>query len=282
LGVLEPAKADLIARVCDEILEGKLDDQFPLVVWQTGSGTQSNMNVNEVIANRAHVLNGGQLTDEKKVLHPNDDVNKSQSSNDTFPTAMHIAAYRMLVEVTMPGMELLREVHIPPARQDHRRDAVRGARINRTRHRDAKPEKATLVRGARDALAHHLRRGVERASRVVPGVEGALDARDHLAIGACEHDGEVRGAHLNADDVPSCRVETQQHRWPSTARCRRLEHAHPAVLLEATHDARHGGRAQARSPRQVCPCRLGLLPDQSQQQPLIRSTHPAEVDLRAL
>jgi len=109
LGVLPSDKADLIARVCDEILDGKLDDQFPLVVWQTGSGTQSNMNVNEVIANRAHVLNGGSLTDAEKVLHPNDDVNKSQSSNDTFPTAMHIAAYKILMEVTIPGMEKLRD-----------------------------------------------------------------------------------------------------------------------------------------------------------------------------
>jgi len=94
-GVLPKDRCDLISKVCDEILEGKLDDQFPLVVWQTGSGTQSNMNVNEVIAYRAHVLSGGKLTDEKKILHPNDDVNKSQSSNDTFPTAMHIAAYKI-------------------------------------------------------------------------------------------------------------------------------------------------------------------------------------------
>src|SRR5690606_23532850 len=96
LGVLPAEKCDLIARVCDEILAGKLDDQFPLVIWQTGSGTQSNMNANEVIANRAHVLKGGALTDAKKALHPNDDVNKSQSSNDTFPTAMHIAAYQLV------------------------------------------------------------------------------------------------------------------------------------------------------------------------------------------
>ena len=107
LGVLDPEKAGMIANVCDEILKGKLDDQFPLVVWQTGSGTQSNMNCNEVIANRSHVLQGGQLTDAKKVIHPNDDVNKSQSSNDTFPTAMHIATYKILVEKTIPSMTLL-------------------------------------------------------------------------------------------------------------------------------------------------------------------------------
>ena len=109
LGVLSSEKRDLISAVCDEILEGKHDDEFPLVVWQTGSGTQSNMNTNEVIANRAHVLNGGSLNDENKFIHPNDDVNKSQSSNDTFPTGMHIAAYKMIVETTIPGVERLRD-----------------------------------------------------------------------------------------------------------------------------------------------------------------------------
>jgi fumarate hydratase class II len=108
LGVLPKEKADLIGTVCQEILDGKLDDQFPLVVWQTGSGTQSNMNCNEVIAYRGHVLQGGELGDKTKFLHPNDDVNKSQSSNDTFPTAMHIAAYKMLIETTIPGIEKLR------------------------------------------------------------------------------------------------------------------------------------------------------------------------------
>lgn len=108
-GVLSQEKADLIAQVCDEISDGKLDEQFPLVVWQTGSGTQSNMNVNEVIANRAHVIKGGTLGEAASYIHPNDDVNKSQSSNDTFPTAMHIAAYKMIVETTIPGIELLRK-----------------------------------------------------------------------------------------------------------------------------------------------------------------------------
>ena len=108
LGVLPAEKAKIIAEVCDEILEGKLDDHFPLVIWQTGSGTQSNMNVNEVIANRAHVKLGGKLEEGPKPIHPNDDVNKAQSSNDTFPTAMHIAAYAMIVETTIPGVEMLR------------------------------------------------------------------------------------------------------------------------------------------------------------------------------
>jgi len=109
LGVLSEDKKDLISIVCDEILDGKHDDQFPLVIWQTGSGTQSNMNSNEVIANRAHVINGGNLEDAEKIIHPNDDVNKSQSSNDTFPTGMHIAAYKVIIENTIPGIEQLRD-----------------------------------------------------------------------------------------------------------------------------------------------------------------------------
>src|SRR5690606_16031264 len=124
----------LIARVCDEIIEGKLDDQFPLVVWQTGSGTQSNMNSNEVIAYRAHVLNGGQLTDKEKFIHPNDDVNKSQSSNDTFPTAMHIAAYKMIMEITIPGIEKLRDTLDKKSKE-----FMHVVKIGRTHFMDATP-----------------------------------------------------------------------------------------------------------------------------------------------
>ena len=119
---------------CDEILEGRLDDQFPLVVWQTGSGTQTNMNVNEVVANRAHVLQGGALTDPEKAVHPNDDVNKSQSSNDTFPTAMHIASYEMVVNNTIPGIELLRDTL--RAKSEAFADVVK---IGRTHFMDATP-----------------------------------------------------------------------------------------------------------------------------------------------
>lgn len=108
-GILSTDKRDLIAQVCDEILAGKLDDQFPLVIWQTGSGTQSNMNVNEVVSNRAHVLQGNKLGEGTPFIHPNDDVNKSQSSNDTYPTAMHIAAYKTVLEITIPGVEKLRD-----------------------------------------------------------------------------------------------------------------------------------------------------------------------------
>src|ERR1044072_3250297 len=133
-GVLPQEKAELIGQVCDEILEGKLDQYFPLVVWQTGSGTQSNMNVNEVAAYRGHVLNGGQLTDKEKFLHPNDDVNKSQSSNDTFPTAMHIAAYKILVETTIPGIEKLRDTLAEKSR-----DYMNVVKIGRTHFMDATP-----------------------------------------------------------------------------------------------------------------------------------------------
>ena len=133
LGVLSEEKRDLISSVCNEILEGKLDDQFPLVIWQTGSGTQSNMNVNEVVANRAHVLNGGSLG-ETTIIHPNDDVNKSQSSNDTFPTGMHIAAYKMIVETTIPGVEKLRDTLDSKSKEFN--DVVK---IGRTHLMDATP-----------------------------------------------------------------------------------------------------------------------------------------------
>lgn len=134
LGVLEERKMKLISEVCDEILEGKLDDQFPLVIWQTGSGTQSNMNVNEVVSNRAHVIDGNKLGEGKNFIHPNDDVNKSQSSNDTFPTAMHIAAYKMIVEVTIPGVEKLREVLAGKSA-----DFMEVVKIGRTHLMDATP-----------------------------------------------------------------------------------------------------------------------------------------------
>ena len=133
-GVLPKNKSVLIGKVCDEILKGKLDEYFPLVVWQTGSGTQSNMNVNEVIAYRGHVLKGGKLTDKEKFLHPNDDVNKSQSSNDTFPTAMHIAAYIMLMETTIPGIKKLRDTLAKKSRQ-----YMKVVKIGRTHFMDATP-----------------------------------------------------------------------------------------------------------------------------------------------
>jgi fumarate hydratase class II len=134
LGVLPEEKAHLIAKVCDEILDGKLNDQFPLVVWQTGSGTQSNMNLNEVIANRAHVIKGNKLGEGQKLIHPNDDVNKSQSSNDTFPTAMHIAAYKRIIETTIPGVKKLRDTM---ARKS--KEFMQIVKIGRTHWMDATP-----------------------------------------------------------------------------------------------------------------------------------------------
>jgi len=133
-GVLPQNKCELIGKVCDEILQNQLTDQFPLVVWQTGSGTQSNMNVNEVIAYRAHVIQGGLLTDNEKFLHPNDDVNKSQSSNDTFPTAMHIAAYKVLVENTLPGIQALRDTLAEKSKA-----FMHVVKIGRTHFMDATP-----------------------------------------------------------------------------------------------------------------------------------------------
>ncbi len=134
LGVLEQDNADIIAQVCDEILTGRHDSQFPLVIWQTGSGTQSNMNANEVIAYRAHVLLGGSLEDAKKKIHPNDDVNKSQSSNDTYPTAMHVAAYKMVAETTIPGVKQLRDTLAAKAEA-----FKKVVKIGRTHFMDATP-----------------------------------------------------------------------------------------------------------------------------------------------
>src|SRR5690554_2962531 len=153
LGVLSEEKRDLIAQVCDEILEGKLNDQFPLVIWQTGSGTQSNMNVNEVIANRAQVLSGGKIGEGEKILAPNDDVNKSQSSNDTYPTGMHIACYKAVVEKTIPGVEKLRNTL--KAKSEAFKNVVK---IGRTHLMDATP--VTLgqeISGYAAQLEHGLR-----------------------------------------------------------------------------------------------------------------------------
>ena len=168
LGVLPDEKKDLIVKVCDEILEGKLNDQFPLVVWQTGSGTQSNMNTNEVIAYRAHVLNGGKLTDKEKALHPNDDVNKSQSSNDTFPTAMHIAAYKMLMEITIPGIQKLRDTLAEKSKK-----FMHVVKIGRTHFMDATP----LTLGQEfSGYASQLDHGLK-------AIKNTLDHLSELALG---------------------------------------------------------------------------------------------------
>lgn len=177
LGVLAPDKRDLIGKVCDEILAGKLDDQFPLVIWQTGSGTQSNMNANEVIAYRAHVLSGGKLTDDKKVLHPNDDVNKSQSSNDTFPTAMHIAAYKSVMEITLPGMKKLRDTLAKKSS-----DFKNIVKTGRTHFMDATPL----------TLGQEFSGYVQQIDNSIRAIKNALAAVSELALG-----GTAVGTGLN-------------------------------------------------------------------------------------
>lgn len=177
LGVLSAEKKDLIAKTCDEILTGALDDQFPLVIWQTGSGTQSNMNVNEVVAYRAHVVSGGKLTDEKKVLHPNDDVNKSQSSNDTYPTAMHIAAYKQAVEVTIPGMEKLRDAL--KKKSEQYKDIVK---TGRTHFMDATPL----------TLGQEFSGYVQQITNSIRAIKNALEMVRELALG-----GTAVGTGLN-------------------------------------------------------------------------------------
>ena len=178
LGVLAADKMQLIAKVCDEILEKKLDDQFPFVIWQTGSGTQSNMNTNEVIAYRAHVMQGGKLTDEKKVLHPNDDVNKSQSSNDTYPTAMHIAAYKQVMEITLPGMQKLRDTLSKKVNEF--KNIVK---TGRTHFMDATPL----------TLGQEFSGYVQQIDNSVRAIKNALEATRELALG-----GTAVGTGLNA------------------------------------------------------------------------------------
>lgn len=178
LGVLSQDRCELISKTCDEILTGSLDGEFPLVIWQTGSGTQSNMNVNEVIAYRAHVVAGGNLTDEKKILHPNDDVNKSQSSNDTYPTAMHIATYKMVTELTIPGIELLKNTLAQKAVEF--KDVVK---TGRTHFMDATP----LTLGQEfGGYAQQLENGIR-------ALKNALEMVSELALG-----GTAVGTGLNA------------------------------------------------------------------------------------
>ena len=168
LGVLAEEKRDLISKVCDEILAGKHDDEFPLVIWQTGSGTQSNMNTNEVIANRAHVINGGSLADTEKVIHPNDDVNKSQSSNDTYPTGMHIAAYKKVIECTIPGVEKLRDTL--KEKSEAFKDVVK---IGRTHLMDATPL----------TLGQEFSGYVSQLNHGLKALKNTLDHLSELALG---------------------------------------------------------------------------------------------------
>ncbi|HJN63981.1 MAG TPA: class II fumarate hydratase [Flavobacteriales bacterium] len=180
LGVLSEEKRDLISKVCDEILEDKHDDQFPLVIWQTGSGTQSNMNVNEVIANRAHVIAGGKLEDSEKTIHPNDDVNKSQSSNDTFPTGMHIACYKMLIENTIPDVEQLSK-----ALRIKAREFINVVKIGRTHLMDATPL----------TLGQEFSGYVSQLDHGLLALDNTLDHLSELALG-----GTAVGTGINTPD----------------------------------------------------------------------------------
>ncbi|QNF32710.1 class II fumarate hydratase [Adhaeribacter swui] len=177
LGVLPQDKCDIISQVCDEILAGQHDSEFPLVIWQTGSGTQSNMNVNEVVANRAHVLLGGSLNDEKKQINPNDDVNKSQSSNDTFPTAMHIAAYKQVAEITLPGLQTLRDSL--QRKVEEFKDVVK---TGRTHFMDATPL----------TLGQEFSGYVQQIDNSIRAIKNALEVVKELALG-----GTAVGTGLN-------------------------------------------------------------------------------------
>ncbi|MFZ0491348.1 MAG: class II fumarate hydratase [Salegentibacter sp.] len=186
LGVLPVEKRDLIAQVCDEILEGKHDDQFPLVIWQTGSGTQSNMNVNEVIANRAHQLAGKTIGEGEKTLQPNDDVNKSQSSNDTFPTGMHIAAYKKVTQVTLPGLKKLRD-----SLKKKSEDFKEVVKIGRTHFMDATPL----------TLGQEFSGYVAQLDHGIKALENTLPHLSELALG-----GTAVGTGLNTPKGYSKRV----------------------------------------------------------------------------
>ena len=179
-GILSKEKCELIGLVCDEILDGKLSDAFPLVVWQTGSGTQSNMNVNEVVAYRGHVIKGGSLTDKDKYLHPNDDVNKSQSSNDTFPTAMHIAAYEMLVHTTLPGIEKLRDTLAEKSKA-----FMKVVKIGRTHFMDATPL----------TLGQEFSGYVSQLDHGIRAIKNTLPHLSELALG-----GTAVGTGINTPD----------------------------------------------------------------------------------
>ncbi len=189
LGVLSKEKCEMISRVCDEITDGKLNDQFPLVIWQTGSGTQTNMNLNEVISNRAHVLAGKKLGDSKPDIHPNDDVNKSQSSNDTFPTAMNIAAYKMIVEVTIPGVETLRNALLEKARK--MKNIVK---IGRTHMMDATPL----------TLGQEFSGYVSMLDHGLKALRNTLDHLAELALG-----GTAVGTGLNAPKLYDVEVAAE-------------------------------------------------------------------------
>ena len=220
LGVLSEEKRDLIAQVCDEIIEGKLDDQFPLVIWQTGSGTQSNMNVNEVIANRAHVLSGGTLGEGTSRIHPNDDVNKSKSSNDTFPTGMHIAAYKMVVETTIPGVERLRDTLAFKSKE-----FINIVKIGRTHLMDATPL----------TVGQEFSGYVSQLNHSLKALRNTLDHLSEIALGGTAVGTGINTPNGYADGVAKKIAEFTAHPFRSAENKFEALAAHDALV--ETHGA---------------------------------------------
>lgn len=219
-GILSKEKSDLIGKVCDEIILGKLDEYFPLVVWQTGSGTQSNMNVNEVIAYRGHVLQGGKLEDKEKFLHPNDDVNKSQSSNDTFPAAMHIAAYKMLVDITIPGIEKLHQTLVAKSKQ-----FMHIVKIGRTHFMDATP---LTVGQEFSGYVSQLAHGLKAIKNTLPHLAGLALGGTAVGTGINTPSNYAKNVAQKIADLTSLPFITAENKFEALA-------AHDAIV--ETHGA---------------------------------------------
>lgn len=236
LGVLSEEKSGLIGKVADEILDNKLNDQFPLVVWQTGSGTQSNMNVNEVIANRAHVINGGSLEDAKKVLHPNDDVNKSQSSNDTFPTAMHIAAYEKVVKHLIPNIELLRDTF-----QQKSQEYWKVVKIGRTHLMDATP----LTLGQEfSGYASQLDHGIRAIKNTLPHLSELALGGTAVGTGINTPEGYAEKVAEKIAELSGMPFKTAENKFEALAAHDAIVEAHGALktlaasLMKIANDIR--------------------------------------------
>ena len=248
-GVLTVEKCELIGKVCDEILEGKLDDQFPLVVWQTGSGTQSNMNVNEVVAYRAHVMQGGSLMDEKKAVHPNDDVNKSQSSNDTFPTAMHIAAYKILIDVTLPGLRTLRDTLKAKSKE-----FMHIVKIGRTHLMDATP----LTLGQElSGYVSQLDHGIRAIEHTLPHLAELALGGTAVGTGINTPKGYAENVAMNIAELSGLPFITAENKFEALAAHDAIVEAHGALKTVAVSLMKIGNdiRLLASGPR----CGIGEL-----------------------
>ena len=235
-GILPAEKCDLIGKVCDEITKGKLNDYFPLVVWQTGSGTQSNMNVNEVISYRGHVLQGGALSDKEKFLHPNDDVNKSQSSNDTFPTAMHIAAYKILTDVTIPGIKKLRDTLA--AKSEKFKHVVK---IGRTHFMDATP----LTLGQEfSGYVSQLDHGLRAVNNALPHLSELALGGTAVGTGINTPDGYAENVAKHIADLTGLPFITAENKFEALAAHDAIVEAHGALktiavsLMKIANDVR--------------------------------------------